>query len=214
MVSYPLNSFMLVSADNLDFKSTELPFKRLHSSLTPHTSPGKPFELLSPVRKKEQRMRTGIKIEQLATTSSQHITLTGHFTDLQKPNLKLLQTNKQSMTERTNIYYLYILLTLTRNDLENIMVSLQSYVSLASKIIKPECSNIIYCRVLQQRCDDKETLLYIINDLYTEFFVTKKKNTYFLKAIKPHIKNFKALRRSMLKTFLGCHPFLEIGIYS
>ncbi len=120
-------------------------------------------------------MITGIKIEQLATTSSQHNTLTGHFTDLQKPNLKLLQTNKQSMTERTNIYYLYILLTLTRNDLGNIMVSLQSYVSLASKITEPEYSNIIYYRVLQQRCDDKETLLNIINDLYTEFFVTKKK---------------------------------------
>ncbi len=98
MASYPLNSFMLVSADNLDFKhsfariysekqqlswrgtteqllqqqpqqlldevtvSTELPFKRLHSSLTPHTSPAKPFELLSLVRKKKRRMRTGTEI--------------------------------------------------------------------------------------------------------------------------------------------------------
>ena len=57
-------------------------------------------------------MRTGTESKQLATTSSQRITLTGHFADLQKPNLKvskfihvLSNTDKQSMTELTNIYY-------------------------------------------------------------------------------------------------------------
>lgn len=42
-------------------------------------------------------------------------------------------------------------------------------------IPSPENSNVIYFMLLDQRCDDKETLLNVISELHTEFIASKKK---------------------------------------
>lgn len=59
-----------------------------------------------------------------------------------------------------------------------IFIDLQTYFNLYTNQLPPEISNIIY---LSQRCDDKETLLNIINDLYQEFVVQNKKKWILLK---------------------------------
>ncbi len=81
------------------------------------------------------------------------------------------------------------------------MVSFQSYISLASKITKPECSNIIYYGVLQQRCDDKETLLDIINCILS--LVPQRKKHILLEGDQATYERLQSIRRSMLKTFVG-----------
>ena len=45
------------------------------------------------------------------------------------------------------------------------LINFNTYFSLRNMLTQPERSNIIYFNVLDQRCDDKETLLNIINDL-------------------------------------------------
>ncbi len=55
-----------------------------------------------------------------------------------------------------------------------IVLKLQMYYCLSQIVPSPEISSIIYYKVLGERCDDKETLLGIINDLHTEI---KTRNT-------------------------------------
>ena len=47
-------------------------------------------------------------------------------------------------------------------------LDLQTYYSLYYNVPESKCSNVIYYKVLHQRCDDKETLLNIVNQLYLE----------------------------------------------
>ncbi len=54
------------------------------------------------------------------------------------------------------------------------------YFSLSSNVRSVERSNIIYYNVLDQKCDDNETVLSIINDLYNKFIATKKQALIFL----------------------------------
>ena len=60
------------------------------------------------------------------------------------------------------------------------LIDFQTYFNLYTNQPSPECLNVIYYQVLSQRCDDKETLLNIINNLYQEFVVTKKKKWILL----------------------------------
>ena len=60
------------------------------------------------------------------------------------------------------------------------MTSRRTLISLYSKLADVERSNIVYYKVLDQKCDDNETLLSIINDLYNEFIATKKQKLIFL----------------------------------
>ena len=48
---------------------------------------------------------------------------------------------------------------------------LQSYVTLYDNLEGPEVSNIIYLNVFNQKADNKQTLLAIVNSLYEEFIV-------------------------------------------
>ena len=93
---------------------------------------------------------------------------------LSVPENKSLQQLKQMCTQ-------YILLKnlSTVNSLS--MVDLQIYYSLYKNIKNPEISNVIYYKVLDQKCDNKETLLNIIGTLYDEFIATNKKEFIFVK---------------------------------
>ena len=73
-----------------------------------------------------------------------------------------------------------MLLKLAHTEHSETVIDLQSYLTLANNIKSPECSNVIYYKVLNQRCDDKETLLNVINDVYTEFITSHKKKHVFL----------------------------------
>ena len=54
--------------------------------------------------------------------------------------------------------------------------------------------HIIYYKVLSQRCNDKETLLNVINDLYQEFYVTKKKKQILLEGDQATYERLQSLK--------------------
>ena len=54
------------------------------------------------------------------------------------------------------------------------LIDLQTYYSLSNDIPSPECSNIIYLTVVDQRCDNKETLLNVISELHKKLIASKK----------------------------------------
>ena len=179
------------SAENLS--------KRLHSSLTPYTSPAKPSLFRSPVPKKQRRMRTGTESKTMATTD-QPLTMTGHIANLQKPNFKLSDflsssTDEQSIVELRTIINQYMLLKIACTDKGKTIIDIQSYLTLSKNIKAPECSNVVYYKVLHQRCDDKETLLNIINDIYTEFIATGKKKQVFLEGDQATYERLQSIKR-------------------
>ena len=60
------------------------------------------------------------------------------------------------------------------NDDNKTIIDIKSYLALVNNVSAPEPSNIVYFKVLHQRCDDKGTLLNIINDLHEELITTNK----------------------------------------
>lgn len=60
------------------------------------------------------------------------------------------------------------------------LIDFQTDFTLSSNIDCVEKSNVMYYNVLDQQCDDKETVLSIINHLFNKFIVTKKQAKVFL----------------------------------
>ena len=54
------------------------------------------------------------------------------------------------------------------------------YYCLSQNVPPPEKTSIIYFKILDEKCDNKETLLSIINDLYTKFIPSGKKTHVIL----------------------------------
>ena len=74
----------------------------------------------------------------------------------------------------------YILQRVANNTNSTVLIDFLTYFSLYNNLPSPECSNIIYFKVLDQKCDNKETLINVINDIYQEFIVPKKKQWVLL----------------------------------
>ena len=75
------------------------------------------------------------------------------------------------------------------------LVDLQTYFSLSQDIQFPECSNIIYYTVLDQKCDDKETLLKVISDLHKEYILTGKKTYVFVEGDQVTYERLQSIKR-------------------
>ncbi len=69
----------------------------------------------------------------------------------------------------------YIVLKLANEQNPDSLVGIQKYYCLSQNVPSPEKTSIIYYNVLDEKCDNKETLLSIINDPYTEFILSGKK---------------------------------------
>jgi len=69
----------------------------------------------------------------------------------------------------------YIVLKLANEQNPESLVCLQMLFCLSQNVPSPEKTSIIYFKVLDEKCDNKETLLSIINDLYTQFILSGKK---------------------------------------
>ena len=187
--------------------------KRLHSALTPCASPAKESSLHSPVTKKQRRMRTGK--ENKSATHNEAITtatMMGHTADLRKPNLKLVDfklssIDKQSLQKIGGVFTQYMLLKFARTEHNETVTNLQSYLTIVNGLKAPECSNIIYYKILHQRCDDKETLLNSINEVYTEFIATGKKNIMFLEGDQATYERLQSIKREYGQDLSWMIPF-------
>ena len=103
---------------------------------------------------------------------------------LQKPNLDMTAFHLKSeannaFKELREVSYQYMLLKVASTTRNETLINFNTYFSLRNKLTQPERSNIIYFNVLDRRCDDKETLLNIINDIYVEFIKPNKKKIFY-----------------------------------
>lgn len=63
---------------------------------------------------------------------------------------------------------------------EKPVISLPSYYGLLKNLPAPECSSIVYYGVMGQKCESKETVLDVIDQLHREFITTRKKEWVLL----------------------------------
>ena len=145
-----------VRLTDMSEKETNL-LKRIYST----RSPSKTTTNCSPHPKKLRRRRTGMEGGSGSTSDSlPPVNIVPTLREaLQKPNLdnalKLLR----------EVSYQYMLLKVASTTHNETLINFNTYFSLRNKLTQPERSNIIYFKVLDQRYDDKETLLNIINDI-------------------------------------------------
>ena len=174
--------------------------KRSHSTQSPINSPGKH----SPAPKRRRWMRTGTEEKQTSTDTSNQSppsTCTPNAIDsqLQNPNLsignfRLTEEESKSMAQLREMCNEYMLQKMASTTHAKTLIDFQTYFNLYNNQPPPECSNIIYYKVLSQRCDDKETLLNIINDLYHEFVATKKKKWILLEGDQATYERLQSLK--------------------
>ena len=89
-------------------------------------------------------------------------------------NFKICDANLKELTHIQELMCSYVVQKLAYNEINqegNAFIDLQSYVTLYDNLNSPEVSNIIYLNVFDQKADNKQTLLAIVNNSYEEFMV-------------------------------------------
>ena len=149
--------------------------KRLYSM----RSPMKPT---SPRPKKMRRRRTGVIVTPSTSESVSHSgnTIMQPTNKLSISEFKLKSDETKALAKFREIGENYVILKAACTTHTCSMVDFQTFFSFSNNLVKVERSNIIYYKVLDQKCDDKETLLSIINNLYNEFIATKKQTLVLL----------------------------------
>lgn len=188
--------------------------KRSYSTRSLGNSPSK----CSPIPKRQRRMRTGIEgairnlRDQLASSSSSSPGDYRCQTQPQKPALTIKDFHLSDQEDMVlgklkEMSTQYILQKVASSDHSKTLIDLQTYFSLSNNLPTPECSNVIYFKVLDQRCDDKETLLNIINDLYEEFIVPKKKEWVLLEGDQATYARLQCIKAEYGKDLAWMIPF-------
>ena len=254
MAAFPNNTFMFVSADNLDFihgyarvycgeqqsswhgttiqivhpqphnlssptdmnvtvsmtdvtNSENEVFNILPDTLSkrPHLtlSPRKKTLTCSPCPKKKRRSRTGMEggpgDEMDSLPSIDRVSTLREALEKPKMNITAFQlksNENKALTEFKKMSTNYMLLKVASTTHENTLIDFTTYFSLSNQVPQPEQSNIIFFKVLDQRCDDKETLLNVINDMFVEFVQSGKKKFVLLEgdqATYERLQSIKAL---------------------
>ena len=103
----------------------------------------------------------------------------------QIPNLtlkhfQLTDQEEETLQELKKLSINYNILKVAAVEHSEVLIDFQTYFSLSKNLQAPECSNIIYLKVLDKKCDDKETLLSVVNDVYEEFILGQKKEWILL----------------------------------
>lgn len=147
--------------------------KRPYSTLSPAKSPGRnvPLQKRPCIRSTTQGCRLTIQDFQLSDIEIQAI-----------DKLKQMSTD-------------YILQKVASCEQNITLIDLQTYYSLSNDVPSPECSNIIYLTVLDQRCDDKETLLNLINELHKELIVSKRKKYLLVEGDQVTYEKLQSIKR-------------------
>ena len=107
---------------------------------------------------------------------------------LSETEIKAIDTLKQMSMD-------YILQKVASCEHNIALIDLQTYYSLSNDIPSPECSNITYLTVIDQRCDNKETLLNIISELHKELIVSKKKKYLLLEGDQVTYEKLQSIKR-------------------
>ena len=88
--------------------------------------------------------------------------------------------DNKTLLDKVNMFTQYMLQKVANNDQTSAIIDVKSYLTLLHNYPPPEQSNIIHYKVLNQRCDDKSTLLNVISELHEKFILTQKMNWLLL----------------------------------
>ncbi len=130
-------------------------------------------------------------------------------------NFKLQTEGDMALKQLRKVSDNYISLKVASTTHDKPLADFQTYFSLSQKLPPVEQSNIIYYKVLAQRCDDNETLLSVINDLYEQFIVTKKQKFILLEGDQATYERLQSIKTeygndlSWLAPFPGDWHFLK-----
>ena len=161
-------------------------------------------------------MRTGTEgthiHDQLVSTHTATQRNDQHQTQLHKPTLTikdflLTDEEDQAVKEVKAMSTQYIFQKVANSDPNQTLINLQTYFSLSNNLSIPECSSVIYFKVLDQRCDDKQTLLTIISDLYEEFIVPGKKEWVLLEGDQATYERLQSIKAEYGNDFAWMIPF-------
>jgi len=145
-------------------------------------------DIRSPITKKKRRSRTSTEqarkniLPQLAMLSSGNFAIpVTENTQPQKSltinDFRLIYDEILAREDLLRASFHYVL---SKTLAEKTLVDLPSFYGLLHDIPVPECSQVIYYGVLSQKCDNKETILSIINQMHVEFIATKQKEWVLL----------------------------------
>ena len=204
-----------------------IPAKRIYSARSPHKNP----VLTSPCPKKARRRRTGTEQLGLSTHSiptictSEHRVPTIHTrtivnqpataSTLEIANFLLKKEEETAIDRLKEVCEQYVLLKVASETHTKHLINLQMYYTLSQNISAPEKSNIVYYSVIDEKCDNKETLLSIINDLYSNFIMTGKKTYVILEGDQATYERLQSIKAeygndsSWLIPFVGDWHFLK-----
>lgn len=122
-------------------------------------------------------------------------------------NFRLTEEESKSVLQLREMCNEYMLQKVASTTHTKTLIDFQTYFNLYNNQPPPECSNIIYYEVFSQRCDDKETLLNVMNDLYQEFVVTKKKKWILLEGDQATYERLQSLKSEYGYDLLWMIPF-------
>ena len=88
-----------------------------------------------------------------------------------------------------------------------VLIDFQTYFSLSKNLQAPECSNIIYLKVLDKKCDNKETLLCVVNDVYEEFILGQKKEWILLEGDQATYERLQSIKTEYSNVLSWMIPF-------
>lgn len=90
-------------------------------------------------------------------------------------DFKFTSDETEVMQDLSEISSKYMLQRVANSQSNKVLIDFQTYFCLYNNLPFPECSNVIYFQVLDQKCDNKDTLMNVINRVHTEFIMPKKK---------------------------------------
>ena len=171
----------------------------IQTSLTkrPHLSPNKTPSLNSPCRKKLKRVRTGTEGSPVILSNCPETGMAPRRTDADTTAADmsvflLSECEKITLGNLIMIVEKYALLKVASANKP--LIDFQQYLGLSESVKAPEQSNIIYYKVLDQKCDNKETLLNVISDLYNEFILKHKKEHVILEGDQATYERLRSLK--------------------
>ena len=128
-------------------------------------SPNKASILRSPCPKIAWRKRTGLEslrpnspppVDRLPSIAVQQYTQ-HRQSQISMFDFLLQKEEKDALDKLKKLSETYILLKIACNHHQKCLINLQMFCSLTHNLPSPEPSNILYFKVLDQKCDDKET---------------------------------------------------------
>ncbi len=120
------------------------------------------------------------------------------------------EDEQKALNELQQLANSYILNKIASTSNDEILLDFQTYLSLSQNLQPPEVSNIIYHSILDQKADNNETLLSVINTLHADFIVRQRKQWVVLEGDAATYQRLQCIKAEYGQEY-GSYQRLETG---